>query len=373
MASEITNYQCPACTAPLRFDGESGKLVCDYCASTYTVSEIEALYAQKEESAVEASEKAKETAEQTRADLEAAGWDTDENLRAYACPTCGAELITEKTTAATACPYCGNPSVVPGQLSGALKPEYVLPFKIQKDAVIAALHQHYGKRNYYLPKQFRSENHIEKVQGVYVPFWLFDATISGLGKYDGQDSIVSREGDYEVTRTMHYKVERGGTAQFEKVPVDGSQKMPDNYMDALEPFDYTQLKPFSTAYLPGFLADRYDVSAEEARPRMETRCENSLNALLRQDIAHSVAIQESFGAKVEKQQAHYALLPVWMLTTKWQGKNYLFAMNGQTGKFVGELPVDNALFWRNLGVLTLILTVILRFSGITRAILSLFA
>ena len=365
MATEITNYQCPACTAPLRFDGESGKLVCDFCASTYTVAEIEALYAEKDKAAVEASQKA-EAAPDTD------GWDMDENLRAYQCPTCGAELITEKTTAATSCPYCGNPSVVPGQLSGALKPEFVLPFKVEKDAVVQALHKHYGKRNYYLPRLFRSDNHIEKVQGVYVPFWLFDAKVSGSGQYDGQDSVTHREGDYEVTRTMHYNVERAGTAEFRQIPVDGSKKMPDDYMDSIEPFDYTQLKPFSTAYLPGFLADRYDVSAEEASPRLETRCENSLDDLLRRDIPHSVVVKKSFSSRVEKKEAHYALLPVWMLTTKWRDHTYLFAMNGQTGKFVGELPTDNGLFWRNLGVLTLLVTLVLRFSGITRMILSLF-
>ncbi len=421
MTSEITNYQCPACTAPLRFDGESGRLQCDFCGSSYSVAEIEALYAEKDKAAADASEQVRKKAEQTAADPEDTGWEVDENLRAYQCPTCGAELITEKTTAATACPYCGNPSVVPGQLSGALKPEFVLPFKIEKEAAVAALHKHYGKRNFYLPKPFRSDNHIEKVQGVYVPFWLFDATVSGAGQYDGQDSVTHMEGDYEVTRTMHYNVERAGSAEFNGIPVDGSKKMPDNYMDSIEPFDYTQLKPFSTAYLPGyladkydedaekcagradqraratalnvmsdsvkgyascipfstaylpgFLADRYDVSAEEASPRMETRCKDTLEGLLRRDIDHSVVVPERFEAKVVKKEAHYALLPVWMLTTKWRDRTYLFAMNGQTGKFVGELPTDNGLFWRNLGVLTLIVTLVLRFSGITRMILSLF-
>ena len=372
MASEITNYQCPACTAPLRFDGESGKLQCDFCGSSYSVAEIEALYAEKNKAAAEASKQAEETSKTEAAEKEAAGWDTDENLRAYQCPTCGAELICEKTTAATACPYCGNPSVVPGQLSGALKPEFVLPFKVEKDAVVKALHKHYGKHNYYLPRLFRSENNIQKVQGVYVPFWLFDAQVSGLGKYDGQDSVTQRKGDYNVTTTMHYNVERGGTAKFDKVPVDASKKMPDNYMDSLEPFDYTQLKDFSTAYLPGFLADRFDVSAEEASPRMEARCKDTLEEMLRRDIDHSVVVPESLQAKVGKKEAHYALLPVWMLTTKWRDKTYLFAMNGQTGKFVGELPTDNGLFWRNLGILTLILTLVLRFSGITRFLLGFF-
>ena len=370
MASEVTNYQCPACTAPLRYDGESGKLVCDFCGSSYRVEEVEALYAEKDKSAAEAAKAAEEKAASSP---EPESWgEEEEALRAYLCPSCGAELICEKTTAATACPYCGNPTVVPGRLSGALKPDFVIPFKIDKNAVVEALHKHYGKHNFYLPRPFRSENHIQKVQGVYVPFWLFDATAVGTGTFEGTDSVTRRRGDYEVTTTMHYDVLREGKARFDKIPVDGSQKMPDNYMDALEPFDYTQLKPFSTAYLPGFLADRYDVSAEEASPRMEARCENALDNLLRRDIDHSVVVNNSFSAKVENKEVHYALLPVWMLTTKWRDENYLFAMNGQTGKFVGELPTDNGLFWRNVVVLTLLVTLILRLTGITRLLLGFF-
>ena len=370
MASEVTNYQCPACTAPLRYDGESGKLVCDFCGSSYRVEEVEALYAEKDKSAAEAAKAAEEKAASAP---EPESWgEEEEALRAYLCPSCGAELICEKTTAATACPYCGNPTVVPGRLSGALKTDFVIPFKIDKNAVVEALHKHYGKHNFYLPRPFRSENHIQKVQGVYVPFWLFDATAMGTGTFEGTDSVTRRRGDYEVTTTMHYDVLREGKARFDKIPVDGSQKMPDNYMDALEPFDYTQLKPFSTAYLPGFLADRFDVPAADCASRMEKRCEETLEYLLRSDVSHSVVITKDFHAKITDSKAHYALLPVWMLTTKWRDKNYLFAMNGQTGKFVGELPTDNTLFWRNLAILTGILALLFRFSGITRLLLGLF-
>ena len=350
MASEVKSYQCPSCTAPLRYDEKSGKLVCDFCGSSYEIGQLE--------------DRCQESEAETL-------WD-DEDLCAYVCPSCGAELICEKTTTATACPYCGNPAVVPGQLSGALKPEFVLPFQVSRDQAVAALHKHYGKYNFYLPKLFRSENQVQKVQGVYVPFWLFDATVEGAGSYDASASVTTRRGDYEITRTMHYDVRREGSARFQKIPVDGSQKMPDNYMDSLEPFDYSQLKPFSTGYLPGFLADRFDVSAEDSTPRMESRCQETLETLLRQDINHMMVVPRDFRTRVQEKTAHYALLPVWLLSTKWGDKTYLFAMNGQTGKFVGELPTSPALFWRNAGLLTLILTLVLRFSGITRWILGLF-
>ena len=170
----------------------------------------------------------------------------DENLRAYQCPTCGAELITEKTTAATACPYCGNPSVVPGQLSGALKPEFVLPFKVEKDAVVEALHKHYGKHNYYLPRLFRSENNIQKVQGVYVPFWLFDATADARVRYRATKTRVWSDANYNYTSTSFYNLFRSGSLGFEHIPVDGSAKIPHDLMQSLEPFDLPEAVPLRT-------------------------------------------------------------------------------------------------------------------------------
>ena len=114
MATQITNYQCPACTGPLHYSGESGKLVCDYCGSAYTPSEIEQMYAEKEQAAEAAAARAKPAEAGTLwADTEAAG------MRVYGCPSCGAELMCDETTAATSCPYCGNPTVIPGQLGGS--------------------------------------------------------------------------------------------------------------------------------------------------------------------------------------------------------------------------------------------------------------
>lgn len=276
MASQVTNYKCPACTGPLHFVGASGKLECDYCGAQYEVADIEKLYADKEAAAAAASEKAEAKAEANRqkmADMESQGWDTSglssdwgaeaDGMKAYNCPSCGAELICDASTAATSCPYCGNPTVVPGQFSGALKPDFVLPFKLSKEDAVAALKNHY-KGKPLLPKAFTSGNHIEKIQGVYVPFWMFDGQAEGTVDYEGLIHHEYETSDYEVTETEHYDVHRGGSISFEKVPVDASSKMPDDHMDSIEPYDYTDLKPFSTAYLPGFLADKYDVSVRTA-------------------------------------------------------------------------------------------------------------
>ena len=339
MAVEITNYKCPCCTAPLHFSGESGKLECDYCESSYTVEEVEALYAEKEAAARAAAEKREQSADD-------GGWGEDAaHLRVYSCPDCGAELICDETTAATSCPYCGNPTIVPGQFNGVLRPDYVIPFRLEKEAAVAALKAHY-KRKILLPRSFRDSNHLEEIKGVYVPFWLYDGVADAKVNYHATRSHSHMEGDYRVTVTEHYDVYREGSVTFERIPADGSSKMPDDYMDSIEPYDYSELKPFSTAYLPGYLADKYDVSAEECAMRADERAGNSAVACMTDTVVgyHTKTI-DGQSVFVQRNAAKYALMPVWLLSTRWKGKNFLFAMNGQTGKLVGDLPVSWPKFW----------------------------
>lgn len=383
MPTQVTNYQCPACTGPLHYSAKSGKLECDYCGSSFDVAEIEALYARKEAEAAAAKQAADAKAEAAQAAKDEAaeaaaasgGWDTSDlsrdwgaeadGLRVYSCPSCGAELICDQSTAATACPYCGNPAIVPGQFSGALRPDYILPFRLSKDDAVQALRAHY-KGKPFLPRSFTSANHIEQIQGVYVPFWLFDGGAEGAASYRASNTNVFETGDYEITETRHYHVVRAGSLAFEKIPVDASSKMPDDHMDSIEPFDYAQLRPFSTAYLPGYLADKYDVTIDDSRDRADMRCRETLAQALRDTVTgYGACVTEREDIALRRGKVHYALLPVWMLSTKWRGQDFLFAMNGQTGKLVGDLPTDRGRFWGMFAAiaapLTVALTAILQF------------
>lgn len=356
MPTQVTNYQCPACTGPLHFVGASGKLECEYCGASYEVAEIEALYAEKEEKAAAAQQAAEEAnAGQNPPSENGDAWDTSgfsedwgaesDGMRAYSCPSCGAELICDENTAATSCPYCGNPTVVPGQFSGQLRPDFIIPFKLSKEDAVRALKKHY-KGKIFLPKRFTLENHVQEIQGIYVPFWMFDGEAEGDAHYEATRSHTYRSGDYEITETEHYDVYRAGMVNFEKIPVDASSKMPDDHMDSIEPYDYQELKPFSTAYLPGFLADKFDVTVEQCRQRADQRCEGTLSSALRNTVTgyHTCTLIHD-SVNLKRGKVHYALMPVWMLNTKWKGKDFLFAMNGQTGKLVGDLPVSWGRFW----------------------------
>ena len=152
-------------------------------------------------------------------------------------------------------------------------------------------------------------------------------------------------------------------ADFVRVPVDGSSKMPDAHMDAIEPFDYSDLKPFSTAYLPGFLADRYDEDDKKCAARVLTRMKNSTAAALHDTLGGYTGVQ-TLSEQLDPRtlEPHYALLPVWMLHTRWKEQDFLFAMNGQTGKLIGDLPVDKgrvAAWFAGISIPLMILTALI--------------
>ncbi|MBQ9663954.1 MAG: hypothetical protein IJV40_12460 [Oscillospiraceae bacterium] len=367
MPSQVTNYQCPSCMGPLRYDGASGKLQCDYCGSSFTTAEIEKIYQEKLEQAEQAAvDAAAAEAEQTGEhdgeewDNSSTVWDAErDGMKIYNCPSCGAQMICDQTTAATSCPYCGNPSVVPGQFHGMLKPDYILPFKLSKEEAVESLRKYYRGKS-LLPKKFSASNHLEEIKGVYVPFWLFDGKVSADISYKATRVLSARQGNEMVTTTEYYDVRRAGTVRFTRIPADGSRKMPDDLMDSIEPFDYSELKPFSTVYMPGFLADIYDVDDRESFERAQTRSANTTLSVFDSSVSgYSTLTPTRRDVKVQREKTAYALLPVWMLSTKWNGKNLIFAMNGQTGKFIGDLPVSMGRYFAYLAGIAVPLAAVL--------------
>ncbi len=361
MPSQVTNYKCPACTGPLHFDSSSGKMACEYCGSVFTVREIEAFYEEKNEQAENAFQAAQaaQSAPDANEDVQDAmdvSWDLGsagsawgaegEGLRVYNCPSCGAELICDATTAATSCPYCANPTIVPGQFSGTLMPDLIVPFSLDKEAAKSALREHFkGKK--LLPRAFSEENHLDEIKGVYVPFWLFDADCDADMSFNATRIRSWSDRDFHYTETRYYRLYRSGFVRFGNVPVDGSLKMPDDLMESLEPFNTAKAVKFKKAYLSGFFADRYDVKAEDSVDRANERVRQStIQAFTHTTAGYSSVMNTGSNIRLQNAKAKYALLPVWILNTSWNGKNYQFAMNGQTGKFVGDLPTDKGAYWK---------------------------
>lgn len=336
----ILQYKCPCCGGAISFDSTAQKMKCPYCDTEFDLETL------------------KSYDEGLKADRgDDMSWDfengkhwhdgEDEDLSVYICSSCGGEIITDETTSASHCPFCGNPVIFKNRLSGELKPDYVIPFKLDKKAAKEALKKHLeGKR--LLPKVFKSENHIDEIKGVYVPFWLFDATADARVRYRATTVRFWSDANYNYTATSFYNLFRSGSLCFEHIPADGSAKMPDDLMESLEPFDFSEAVDFQTAYLSGYFADKYDVTAEESIDRANRRVKASAEAALRDTVspAYASVIPENSSVSFSGSRTHYALYPVWLLNTTWNGQKYTFAMNGQTGKFVGNLPVDKGIYAR---------------------------
>ena len=183
--------------------------------------------------------------------------------------------------------------------------------------------------------------HIDEIKGVYVPFWLFDSDADAQLRFTATRTRSWSDSKYDYTETNYYSVRRDGTLGFDAVPVDGSSKIEDDLMESIEPFAMQDAIPFQTAYLAGYVADKYDVNAEESIERANKRIRRSTEETFQQTVTgyDSVKVENS-SIQLHGGKAKYALFPVWLLSTSWRGENYLFAMNGQTGRFVGDLPVD---------------------------------
>ncbi len=330
----LQEYKCPCCGGAIGFDATLQKMKCPYCDTEFEMETLSAY-----DSAL-SEEKADELVwEQASAQP----WQED-GIRGYVCASCGGEILGDENTAATSCPYCGNPVVMMEQFSGVLKPDLVIPFRLDKDAAIAALKKHYcGKR--LLPKVFQDENHLQKVQGIYVPVWLFDAQADADVRFKATRVRAWSDSQYNYTQTSFYALSRSGSIGFERIPVDGSSKMEDALMESIEPYDHSQAVDFQTAYLAGYLADKYDVDAQDSIDRANERVKRSTEeAFAATAQGYTTVIPEHSSVRLQNGKTRYALYPVWMLHTKWDGKDYTFAMNGQTGKLVGDLPMDKGLY-----------------------------
>lgn len=327
--SQVLEYKCPCCDAPLVF-GQQQKLACDSCGNEFELEAVQ-VYHQAEDSSD--SFTWEETSNPT--------WTEEEqkNLHSFECPSCGGQILADDTTAATFCPYCDNPAVLPGRVSGGIRPDAIIPFQnTLQDAKDSF--QKLCKGKPLLPKDFASNHRLERISGLYVPFWLYSCGGNLRGRYRATRVHHWSDSRYHYTKTSHFLLARAARADFEAIPMDGSSKMDNVIMESIEPFNYQYLKDFAPGYLTGFLADKYDVEAKSGEERIRQRVNDTMSAQIASTcIGYTSVIPTSKNLNVEHSKAKYVLLPVWMLTTRYKDKLYTFAMNGQSGKMTGTFPI----------------------------------
>lgn len=330
--AEMKNMVCPCCGGALVYDQTVQQVKCEFCNTEFNVSDLNAIDE-------DLNQEFAENENWNEAKLE----EYEENeMKLFTCEACGGEIITDLNTSSTRCPYCNNPVFISSRLVGVYKPNYVIPFKLTKDDAVNNLTK-YLKGKILLPNSFKKDNKIEDVSGLYTPYFIFDAEVSGRAVFRGTTTRTWRSGDYRYTKTNYYKLVRHGDIAFDNIPVDASKRMPDDLMESIEPFDFKEAKEFQVAYISGHCADKYDVSKEETFTRATTRIKEGTIAALRSTTTGYLGctLTES-SINMHNSNADYVYYPVWTLNTKYKDKNYKFAMNGQTGKLVGNLPMSIA-------------------------------
>lgn len=337
--ADLQEYKCPCCGGAIEFNSSVQKMKCPFCDTEF---EMDAL---KSYDTALSEEGEDDYTWKTQAGEQWAEGETD-SMQSYSCKSCGGEIIADANTGATECPYCGNPIVKMAAFSGTLKPDFVIPFKLDKEAAKDKFKKHLqGKK--LLPKAFKEGHHVEEIKGIYVPYWLFDTDVTARIRYKATRVNTWEDSNYRYKETKYFGVVRGGKISFDKVPVDGSSKMDDTLMESLEPYKFKEATPFQTAYLAGYMADKYDVDAEASVSRANERVKRATEDAFRNTVIDYDSVEvENSSIQLHNGIAKYALYPVWLLNTSWNGTKYVFAMNGQTGKFVGNLPMDKGLFWK---------------------------
>lgn len=337
----VVQYKCPSCGTDMVFDSQSGKLKCESCGrqdNIDTMSEAEPSQStqvppdsEPEEPVGDFDEFEEHTSTNTFGENEAAE---------YQCNNCGAVIIADADTTATACSFCGAPVMLSDRLSGSFAPSLVIPFSISKEQAQEAFKK-WCRKGLLTPKDFMTADRIKHITGIYIPFWLYH--LNGRGEVHGTATKVRTytSGDYIYTETKYYDIYRKADLNFLNVPADASEKMDDTMMDKLEPFEYKDLKDFKIPYLAGYIAEKYNYTDKDLFPRVKARAEKYVKTYIDSTLTgySSIHYDHSF-TDVKQRDAHYSLLPVWMVCYDYRQAQHNFAMNGQTGKIVGTPPLS---------------------------------
>lgn len=345
----VFTYKCPNCDAGLEFEPGSQNFACKYCKSSFSQAEIEEHYPESE----------KELKEETESSIEN---EEIEGTALYSCPSCGAQVVTDSTTAATFCFYCHNPVVLSGRLQGEFLPDKVLLFNIDRESAIKKFLE-WSSKKFFVPKGFFNRDQVEKITGVYFPYFAADYDVNGRFEGEGKQISHFSTDKEEVTTTKHFKVERDAEIHFSNIIRPALRKVDRKLADGVHPYDMSQLRDFSKTYLSGFMAEKRDIGSKALEAGIEDEIKRYVKPLLTDDTTYD-QISGNSSASVKKSEYKYILLPTWVLTYKGgNGIVYFYSMNGQTGKICGKLPLSRPKLFACCGAIFAILSALLMLGG----------
>lgn len=325
----MQNYNCKLCGAELYWNAAAGCLKCEYCDSEYQVSDFE-----------DNTNTEKEVADESL-DSEYISEELDDGMVAYECKKCSGTVITAKTTMAEICPYCGESISITSKSVGKFRPKFLIPFKIEKKDA-KKIYSDYVSKAKYAPKEFKVDNVIEKMQGLYAPFYLHTMDNRSSHIFEGEKTSVRTSGEYRITKHDVYQLSAEIKGKYENIPTDGSVRLDDNLLKWIEPYDYNEMKEYNPAYMSGFLAEQTDEDENKMNLVAEERSKNANRDKARSLFTsnYSSVSDKNSNYNITNHTKDYSMLPIWLLNVNHGDKKYQFAINGQTGKITGKLPLN---------------------------------
>ena len=321
-------YACPGCGGGLIFDIESQQLKCDYCSNVYDPYSI----VKEEDAAL-----------------------TDRfGASVFVCPNCGAEIISSDDTAAAFCSYCGESTILSGNMREEKRPAKIIPFKLTKSAC-KDIYARSVKRSLFAPKSFLDPSFLDKMTGIYMPYWLYDVKMKDVMTMTSTRD--HRSGDYILHE--HYKFTADNDLTYEGIQYDAASNFADAISDSIAPFHMKDAVDFTPSYLSGFFADVQDVGSgtytEKAGDLASAETYDRMKALIKASDLKGYGDLSDTGirANVASTRSSLALLPVWFLTWRRGDRVSYAVINGETGEMSLDLPVDSKKYLIFTAVLTI--------------------
>jgi ribosomal protein S27E len=331
----VKHYKCKNCGAGLTYAPGTTNLRCDYCGTEMVITDSSA----------------GETVEETDFVNFLSENNIDEEqktvIHTVKCNSCGALTTLDGHVTSGECAFCSMPLVVENtQTFTIIKPRYLLPFKIvQKDALSA--HKQWINKLWFAPNKLKKYGSTaEKLSGVYIPYWTYDAHTATdyrgeRGTNHTQTYTVTVNGKRETrTRTVvHWSPVRGQVEEFfDDVLVLASTSLPRSYTDKLEPWDLENLVQFNEQYLSGFRSECYQINLRDGFETAKSVMDDAIRVLIRRDIGGDHQRINSLSTYHSEIKFKHLLLPIWISTYRFNNKVYRFMINGRTGEVQGERP-----------------------------------
>lgn len=347
----VVSYKCINCGGALQFNPEKQKFSCDYCLSDFAEQQLIEYYKDLDRQLDEKDDRAYQKEQDAQKEKQQAQDKEAEDFEAhaveYVCPSCGAQVITSDTTAATKCYYCHNNVVIGSRLTGDLKPDMVIPFKISREKAIADF-EAMCKKKKFLPHHFFSKQQVEQMTGIYYPYWYVDSEGTASATAKAQKVRAWRAGEYDYKEIKKYNLYRKGDVAVKRLSFPALSKEQEVMLKSVHPYQVNEAVRFSMSYLSGFQAEKRDIEKAQLEGQSAAEIDKHAQQLVKNTMKQYTSVQiTSFNRNEKSNIWRYTLLPVWVLSYQFSGQNYLYGINGQTGKTYGKLPVS----WKRLGVL----------------------